>query len=83
MGCVFEAKFPQTVEMQSCQTRRTSLPVNAHISEVIFKHLAAIHNVNPILLGYNLMAPNQALAPKSLACCHLRPSLLSCEGLSC
>lgn len=36
MGCVFEAKFPQTVEMQSCQTRRTSLPVNAHISEVIF-----------------------------------------------
>lgn len=34
------------------------------------------------MFGYNLMAQNQALAHKSLACCHLRPSQLSCEGLS-
>lgn len=36
MGRVFEAKFPQTVGMQWCQTRHSLMPVKAHISEVIY-----------------------------------------------
>lgn len=35
-----------------------------------------INNVNPILLGFNLMNQNEALAHKSLARCHAGASQL-------
>lgn len=36
MESVFDAKLPQIVGMQSSQARHTLMPVNAHISKVIF-----------------------------------------------
>lgn len=45
-----------------------------------FSTFPGINNVNPILLGFNLINQNEALAHKSLAHCHRRASQLKLWG---